>query len=55
MCLQKLKRFTILLLILFSLPLIIGQLPFPNNKVATEKKSSPISYLPQQMYQNRKQ
>lgn len=38
MCLQKLKRFTILLLILFSLPLIIGQLPFPNNKMATEQK-----------------
>lgn len=41
MCLQKLKRFTILLFLLFSLPLIIGQLPFPNNKVATEKKEQP--------------
>ena len=41
MCLQKLKRFTILLCLLFSLPIIIGQLPFPNNKMATEKKEQP--------------
>lgn len=41
MCLQKLKRFTILLCLLFSLPILIGQLPFPNNKMATEKKEQP--------------
>lgn len=37
MCLRKLKRFSLLFLFLFSLPIIIGQFPFPNNETATPK------------------
>ncbi|MEK4426327.1 stage II sporulation protein P [Solibacillus sp. FSL K6-1523] len=32
---EKMKRLSFLLLFLFVLPIAIGQLPFPNNKVAT--------------------
>ena len=37
MCLRKLKRFSLLFLFLFSLPIIIGQFPFPNNEMSTKK------------------
>lgn len=37
MCLRKLKRFSLLFLFLFSLPIIIGQFPFPNNEMTTQK------------------
>lgn len=35
---QKLKRFSLLLLFLFSLPIIIGQFPFPNNETTVKQK-----------------
>ncbi|MEK4627930.1 MAG: stage II sporulation protein P [Solibacillus sp.] len=35
---QKLKRFSLLLLFLFTLPIAIGQLPFPNNEVSPKPK-----------------
>lgn len=37
---QKLKRFSLLFLFLFTLPIAIGQLPFPNNEF-TEKPKEP--------------
>ena len=40
MCLRKLKRFSLLFLFLFSLPIIIGQFPFPNNEMTTQKSKS---------------
>lgn len=40
MCLRKLKRFSLLFLFLFSLPIIIGQFPFPNNEMTTQKIKS---------------
>lgn len=38
---QKLKRFSLLVLFLFSLPLIIGQLPFPNNHFTAQPAERP--------------
>lgn len=35
---QKLKRFTLLFLFLFILPIAIGQLPFPNNEISQKQK-----------------
>lgn len=40
MCLRKLKRFSLLFLFLFSLPIIIGQFPFPNNELSTKKNEN---------------
>ncbi|AWE08109.1 stage II sporulation protein P [Lysinibacillus sp. 2017] len=35
---QKLKRFSLLFLFLFTLPIAIGQLPFPNNEFSEKPK-----------------
>jgi stage II sporulation protein P len=37
---QKLKRFTLLFLFLFTLPIAIGQLPFPNNELSQKQKET---------------
>ena len=37
---QKLKRFTLLFLFLFTLPIAIGQLPFPNNDLSQKQKET---------------
>ncbi|MGN7476708.1 stage II sporulation protein P [Solibacillus silvestris] len=45
MCLRKLKRFSLLFLFLFSLPIIIGQFPFPNNETSTpQQERSAVVY-----------
>jgi stage II sporulation protein P len=38
---QKLKRFSLLLLFLFTLPIAIGQLPFPNNEASPKQPKEP--------------